>query len=1344
MRHNFESLKCTIQTTLIKDRHYLGKLLHKIKRLQAADKPIEDLLKQFDKVATGSARQAYLRQQQIPRNLDIVSALPIAEKAKTIEQLLTEHQVVVIAGETGSGKTTQLPKLCLQLGLSSFGMIAHTQPRRLAARSVAARIAQELQTPLGEQVGYQIRFTDFSKPETLVKLMTDGVLLADIQQDPYLTRYQCIIIDEAHERSLNIDFLLGYLKTLLPKRLDLKLIITSATIDLQRFSKHFNDAPILEISGRTFPVEVLYRPLNKADYASESEATLVESATKSIHSQALAQKPENNKGVASQPKMTVQDPIAAIIDCLQEIETMDQSQSNLGDVLVFLSGEREIRETAEALRKAPLKAIEVLPLYARLSAQDQNLLFKPHVGRRVVLATNIAETSLTVPGIRYVIDAGKARISRYSYRSKVQRLPIEPISQASAEQRAGRCGRVQAGVCFRLYSEEDFCQRPEFTEPEIQRTNLAAVILRMLSLRMGDIENFPFVDPPDTRFIKEGFRLLHELNAVDWKSRPSLAATLTPLGMKLARLPVDPRLGRVIIAANELNCLTEILVIVSLLAIQDPREYPQDKQAVAREKHAKWQHDQSDFMGFLILWSDLEAERQALSANQFKKYCQQHFIHYLRYREWRDTHRQLHLLCKEENLRENAEPADYCSIHKALMSGFLSNLGQRSDNQEYLGAQGKRFHIFPGSHQRKTKPKWCLVSELVETSRLFGRHVAKIEPEWVESMAKHLVKYQHFEPHWEQKRGQVVAFEQVSLYGLILIQKRRISYEAIDPEASRELFIRSGLVEGQVRTQGAFLKANEALKTAIEAMEDKTRRRDIVVDDEVLFDFYDQRVPRTVANIRSFEKWRKAEEKIHPHRLFLTKEILMNSGALAASEQQFPSNWLVSGARLPLSYRFEPGHEEDGVSLQVPSGFLSRLSPGALEWLVPGMIEAKCIAVLKTLPKTLRKPLVPIPDLVAVFLQQVPFGSGDLIEQWIAFVWQHKRVKLQREDFALSQLEPHLRMNIQVMDDQQKLVTQGRELNTLKLELNTQETDVSSEQQLDSPWRRKDIERWDFGDLAALDVIQQGGVEFEVYPAIVNQGTTIDLALLDQKSKAMATTRLGVIALACRALRPQCQYWQSQLEQRFGKRSILYSGLGSKNTLIDGLLEVSFEALWPEEEIRTQQAYELWLDTLKSEAWPVLEALLLLVEKVLEKRLLIQKALKQRMSINFALALSDIKAQMNRLFGTGFPKGVLLTHLQNYPRYLEAVLVRIDRLQGRIQQDRLQMNSVNALEMDYQEFCSKLTSPLYCYPELRDYAFWLEEYRVSLFAQQLGTAFSVSEKRIKQHWQELQSISRLY
>lgn len=1323
MRHNFESLQyfeslqCTIQTTLIKDRHYLGKLLHKIKRLQTANKPIEPLMQQFEKVAKGSAQKAHLRQQQLPKNVEIVSTLPIAEKANTIGKLLTEHQVVVIAGETGSGKTTQLPKLCLQLGLSNFGMIAHTQPRRLAARSVAARIAQELQVPLGEQVGYQIRFTDFSKPETLVKLMTDGVLLADIQQDPYLTRYQCIIIDEAHERSLNIDFLLGYLKTLLPKRPDLKLIITSATIDLQRFSKHFNDAPILEISGRTFPVEVVYRPLDPVDAVDQE--------------------------VASQQKTSAQDPIEGIIDCLKEIETMDHSQGSLGDVLVFLSGEREIRETAEALRKTPLKAIEVLPLYARLSAQDQNLLFKPHVGRRVVLSTNIAETSLTVPGIRYVIDAGKARISRYSYRSKVQRLPIEPISQASAKQRAGRCGRVQAGRCFRLYSEEDFRQRPEFTEPEIQRTNLAAVILRMLSLRMGDIESFPFVDAPDARFIKEGFRLLHELNAVDWKNRQSFAAKLTPLGVKLARLPIDPRLGRVIIAANELNCLTEILIIVSMLAVQDPREYPQDKQAVAREKQAQWQHDQSDFMGFLLLWSTLESERQALSGNQFKKYCQQHFIHYLRYREWRDTHRQLHLLCKEENFQENSEPADYQSIHKALMSGFLSNLGQRSDNYEYLGAQGKRFHIFPGSHQRKKKPKWCLVSELVETSRLFGRNVAKIEPEWVESMAKHLVKYQHFEPHWEQKRGQVVAFEQVSLYGLILIQKRRVGYEAIDPDVSRELFIRFGLVAGQIRTQGAFLHANEALKTSIEAMEDKTRRRDIVVDDEVLFGFYDQRVPKTVANTRSFEKWRKIEEKTHPNTLLLTKEILMNRGALAACEQQFPSNWFVAGARLPLSYRFEPGHEEDGVSLQVPSGFLNRLSAGALEWLVPGMIEAKCTALLKSLPKALRKSLVPIPDSVAVFLQQVPFGKGDLLEQWVDFVWKHKRVKLRRDDFALSQLEAHLRMNIQVLDDQQQLIAQGRDVHELKRELNTQETDQRSVQPLDSPWQRQDIVCWDFGDLQDVDVIQQGGVEFEVYPAIVNQGKTIDLALLDQKHQATAVTRLGVVALAHRAIRPQCQYWQAQLEQRLGKSSILYSGLGSKQALVEGLLEVSFLALWPEEEIRTQQAYELWLDTLKSETWPVLEKHLLLVEKVLEKRLLIQKTLKQKMSIHFALAFTDIKAQMGRLFAAGFPKGVQLTHLQNYPRYLEAILVRIDRLQGRIQQDRLQMTSVNALEVDYQAFCAKLTAPLYCYPELMDYAFWLEEYRVSLFAQQLGTAFSVSEKRIKQHWRELQSASRL-
>jgi ATP-dependent helicase HrpA len=1308
MSFKAEDIRHQIGCALIKDRFYLERQLRKVQQLYSQGKPHSRILERFQQVLAKSIDQSSKRQARLPSVIDLPDTLPVAQQAEAIETLLSKHQVVVIAGETGSGKTTQLPKMCLGLGLAHFGMIAHTQPRRLAARSVAARIAEELRVTLGDQVGYQIRFTDQSHELTLVKLMTDGVLLAEIQQDPYLTRYQTIIIDEAHERSLNIDFLLGYLKSLLPKRPDLKVIITSATIDVERFSKHFNGAPVLEVSGRTYPVEVLYRPLIDPD------------------------QPDLEKDLQQ-----------GILDALVEIEQIDRKAGSIGDVLVFLPGERDIRETAEALRKASLASTQILPLYARLSALDQNKIFAAHSGRRVVLATNVAETSLTVPGIKYVIDTGVARISRYSYRSKVQRLPIEPISQASANQRKGRCGRVQAGICIRLYSEEDFLQRSEFTDPEVVRTNLASVILRMLTLRIGALEDFPFVNPPDKRFIKDGFNLLNELGAIDAKQQ------LTAIGNQLSRLPIDPRLGRVLLEGARLNCLAEMLVIVSMLAVQDPREWPHDRQPFAQQKHAQWKDEQSDFVEILTLWRGLEEQRQALSGNQFKKYCKDNLISYLRFKEWRDTHRQLHLLCQELDFNENTQAATYESLHTALLAGFLSHIGQKTDDQYYLGARNKRFMIFPGSNQFKRKPKWCLAAELVETSRLYGRMVASIQPQWIEPQAQHLVKRQYFEPHWEKKRGQVVAFEQVTLFGLIIVPKRRVGYEQIDQKVARDIFIREALVGASIQTKGSFLAANQALKESLEALEDKSRRRDIVVDDETLFAFYDQRIAEDIASTATFERWRSRIEQQEPKRLWLTEEELMRQGAARVTENQFPSTLTVDKIHLALSYRFEPGHVEDGVSVEVPSGLLNRLSAGRLEWLVPGMIQDKCVDMLKSLPKSLRKTLVPVPDFVTAFLNETPHGVGDLLDKLIEYAWKTKRVQIQREDFAFAQLDPHFRFNIQVMDDQQRILDQGRDLEQLRERFKDAEQEQSTTQ-FDSDWEREGLTAWDFDELPEQVHIQQGGVAFDVFPAIIDQRTSVHLTLVDHPVRAQAESQRGLIRLAQLSLDTQVKFWKNSIEKRLGKQSILYSNLGSKQELIQGILDAAVGALLEQKLMREEQVlirdrhhFESWLEQIKENVWEQVEQILSLVEQSLNKKIDVQKQLKQRMSMTFAFAFSDIKAHLYRLFHKGFPVGLSVAELEQYPRYLQAMLVRIEKLQGNVQKDRLGMQMLDPLEKAFDLLCSQLPLPLYCYPELNEYRQWLEEFRVSLFAQNLGTKISVSEKRLKKRWSEIQESVRV-
>jgi ATP-dependent helicase HrpA len=864
--------------------------------------------------------------------------LPVSQRRAEIAEAIRDHQVVVVAGETGSGKTTQLPKICLELGRGERGMIGHTQPRRLAARTVAERIAAELRTPLGQTVGYQVRFTDRVGRDTRVKLMTDGILLAELARDRTLRRYDTIIIDEAHERSLNVDFLLGYLARLLHRRPDLKLIITSATIDPERFSRHFGGAPVVEVSGRTYPVEVRYRP--------------------------LAEDPDDDR-----------DQTQGILDAVDEL-----CREGPGDILVFLSGEREIRDTADALRRHSFPrspgGVEVLPLYARLAAAEQHRVFQAHAGRRVVLATNVAETSLTVPGIRYVVDPGTARISRYSHRAKVQRLPIEPISQASANQRKGRCGRTADGICIRLYAEDDFAARPEFTEPEILRTNLASVILQMTALRLGDVAAFPFIDPPDRRSVKAGVDLLAELGALD-------GGRLTSTGRQLAQVPADPRLARMLLEAGRRGCAREVLVIVAALSIQDPRERPSDKQEAADAQHRRLADPGSDFLSWLNLWRYLHERQAELSSNQFRRLCRAEFLNYLRVREWQDLHGQLRAVVRDLGIKLNraeAEP-DADRIHTALLAGLLSHIGlKQGDTRDYLGARGTRFAIFPGSALARKPPQWVMAAELVETSRLWAREVARIQPEWAEELAAHLVKRTYAEPHWSRSRGAVLATERVTLFGVPIVAQRQVNYGPIDPPLARELFLRHALVEGDWETSHEFFARNRRLLAEVEELEHRARRRDILVDDHTLFDFYDQRIPDEVVSARHFDAWWKRARQDQPDLLDFERSMLIGDAAGAADAAAYPDTWEQDGHRLRLTYQFEPGSDADGVTVHVPLAVLNQIGPDGFDWQVPGLRQELVTELIRSLPKAVRRSFIPAPDWAAATLERIGPADGPLLE----------------------------------------------------------------------------------------------------------------------------------------------------------------------------------------------------------------------------------------------------------------------------------------------------------------------------------------------------------------------------
>ncbi|WP_081485813.1 ATP-dependent RNA helicase HrpA [Thiothrix nivea] len=1232
-----------------------------------------------------------LRLQNLPKP-EYPEELPVAARREEIMAAIAKHQVVIICGETGSGKTTQLPKMCLALQRGVNGFIGHTQPRRLAARSVAARIAEELKTQLGQQVGYKVRFHDRCSPNSYIKLMTDGILLAEIQQDRLLRQYDTLIIDEAHERSLNIDFLLGYLKWLLPKRRDLKVIITSATIDPERFSYHFNNAPIINVSGRTYPVEIRYRPLVDVDGEEELE----------------------------------RDQTEAILDAVDEL-----GREAPGDILVFLPGEREIRETAEALRKHHPPATEILPLYARLSSEEQHRIFEPHGRRRIVLATNVAETSLTVPGIKYVVDSGYARISRYSWRAGVQRLPIEKVSQASANQRSGRCGRVSNGIAIRLYSEDDFSKRPLFTEPEILRTNLAAVILQLTALWNADVEAFPFVEPPDTRLIRDGFKLLFELGAVDRNYN------VTRSGHQLAKLPLDPRFGRMLLAAQENGVLREVLVIVSALTLQDPRERPLEKQQAADEKHSRFKDEQSDFLSFLKLWDYFHEQRKHLSQRKFRELCKKEFLSFIRLREWHDIHTQLHQMVLEMGGKLNETEASYDAIHLSLLTGLLGNIGLKDEDREYQGAGGRKFHIFPASGLKKKAPPWVMAAELVETSRLFGRTIARIQPEWVEKLADHLLRRHYSEPHWEQRPAQVAAFERTTLYGITITQRRKVSYGRIDPPVCRELFIRHALVYGEFRTSARFFQHNAELIADIETLEAKSRRRDILADEQRLYEFYDQRIPAHVVNGHSFERWRKKAEQQDPHLLYLSREYLMQREAGHETSGQFPDSLQVQGLELPLRYHFDPKAADDGVSVRVPLLGLNQLAPTRFEYLVPGMLEEKITALIRALPKQVRKQFVPAPDYARACMESIQ--PNDTTPLQAAVEKQLLRMtgsQIPPEAWADIILDPHLLMRFEVVDENGNIIRSGRDLETLRGKVRQQTRQELAAQPTQSI-ERSSITAWDFGDLPETHWLEAGGTKLRTWPALVDTSTSptnqqVAIRLFDNEAEATQAHWQGVLRLFLLALPTEAKDLPKHVPQ-MQTLCLHYAATGKCEELKESITRYVFRQVFADYlTIRKQDSFAYALAECRKQIFPQTQETARLLTPTLAMYHDLRKQLKGKVQPVWLEALNDISEQLGQLVHPGFLDAISPEELRHFPRYLKGIQRRLQKLAENPAKDRGLRVQVQPYWDKWKEQQKKGGGN----PALYEYRWLLEEFRVSLFAQELGTARPVSAKRLDELWKK--------
>jgi len=1283
-------LRARLDGLTLRDAARVGRRLEQLRR----GRDPKALAKIAQQVANG---EALVATRESARPAITYPDLPVSAKRDDIAQAIEQHQVVVVAGETGSGKTTQLPKICLDLGRGVRGTIGHTQPRRLAARTVAQRIADELSVPLGDAVGYTVRFTDQASDRTLVKLMTDGILLAEMQRDRRLLRYDTLIIDEAHERSLNVDFLLGYLHQLLPQRPDLKVIITSATIEPERFAEHFGGAPIVEVSGRTYPVEIRYRPL-------EPDVTEADGDDPDDPDHDVVHRTETR------------DQTEAILDALDELD-----REAPGDVLVFLSGEREIRDTAEALRGAQLRNTEVLPLYARLPTAEQQRVFESHTGRRVVLATNVAETSLTVPGIKYVIDPGTARISRYSRRTKVQRLPIEPISQASAAQRAGRCGRTADGIAIRLYSERDFEARPRYTDPEILRTNLAAVILQMAALQLGDIEKFPFLDPPDRRSVRDGVVLLQELGAFDDKNE------ITALGRRLAQLPLDPRIGRMILAAEEEGCVREVLVIAAALSIPDPRERPTEREEAARQKHTRFADEHSDFISFLNLWNYLREQRKERSGNQFRRMCREEFLHYLRVREWQDLAGQLRSIARDLGVTENAEPAPPERIHAALVAGLLSHLGLREgESREYLGARNSRFVLAPGSVLTRKPPRWVVVADLVETSRLYGRIAARVEPEAIERTAAHLVQRSYSEPHWDAQRGAVMAYERVTLYGLPIVARRRVGYATVEPEEARELFVRHALVEGDWTTRHHFFRDNQRLRAELEELEERARRRDLLISEDDVFAWYDARIPPDVVSQRHFDAWWKKQRHKTPELLTFTRDDLLRHEDGTAEQ---PDAWQAGDLTLPVTYRFEPGAVDDGVTVHVPVDVLARLGGDEFAWQVPALREELVTALIRSLPKDLRRHFVPAPDTARAVLSNLDPAQEPLLAGVQRALQRRTGVLVPLDAFDLDKLPSHLRVTFAVEAADGSEVARSKDLAELQEKL-AAPVRAAVAAAVAGEYERTGLRDWpaDLPELPRTVERRSGEHAVRGFPALVDAGAAVDVRVFATELEQALAMRAGTRRLLRLALPSPAK----AVERSLNARARLVLGAnpdGSLPALIDDCADAAVDSLVPQPPW-TQAEWAEAKRSVGDRLGPTTQEVVELAQRVLAAAHEVRLALPAQPPASQAPAVADIRDQFRRLLPPGFVTATGRARLADLARYVTAIARRLERLPRDVEIDAARLQRVQAVEQAYAELVRALPAARAAAEDVRDIGWLIEELRVSLWAQQLGTRRPVSEQRI--------------
>ncbi|MFE2294507.1 ATP-dependent RNA helicase HrpA [Streptomyces sp. NPDC059452] len=1306
MSTSFADLQSQLGQLSLRDANRLGRRLEGARRIRKPEAR-QSVLDEIAAEAGKAAERLAARAARLPA-LSYPEELPVSQKKDEILEAIRDHQVVIVAGETGSGKTTQIPKICMELGRGVRGMIGHTQPRRIAARTVAERVADELKTPLGETVGWKVRFTDQVNPEsTYLKLMTDGILLAEIQTDRELLAYDTIIIDEAHERSLNIDFLLGYLARLLPRRPDLKVVITSATIDPERFARHFGEAPIVEVSGRTYPVEVRYRPLLEED-SEDSD----------------------------------RDQITAICDAVDEL-----SHEAPGDVLVFLSGEREIRDTADALNKRNLRHTEVLPLYARLSHAEQHRVFQRHTGRRIVLATNVAETSLTVPGIKYVIDPGNARISRYSHRTKVQRLPIERISQASANQRKGRCGRTSDGICIRLYSEDDFVTRPEFTDPEILRTNLASVILQMTAAGLGDIEKFPFIDPPDHRNIRDGVQLLQELGALEQGEKSpqegKKGQRLTPLGRKLSQLPVDPRLARMVIEADKNGCAREVMVIAAALSIQDPRERPSEKQTQADQQHARFKDETSDFLAYLNLWRYVREQQKERGSSSFRRMCKQEYLNFLRIREWQDIYAQLRTVAKQMGITVEEPKGDESipeqAVHVSLLAGLLSHIGLKdTEKNEYLGARSAKFAIFPGSALFKKQPRFVMSAELVETSRLWARVNAKVEPEWIEPLAQHLLKRTYSEPHWEKDQAAVMAYERVTLYGVPIIAQRKINFGRIDQEASRDLFIRNALVEGDWRTHHQFFHDNRKLLGEVEELEHRARRRDILVDDETLFDFYDQRIPEHIVSGAHFDSWWKHKKREEPDALDFERSMLINEKAGAVTKDDYPDSWRQGKLKFKVTYQFEPGADADGVTVHIPLQVLNQVTSEGFDWQIPGLREEVVTELIRSLPKPIRRHYVPAPNYADKFLNRTVPLQEPLPVTLARELQRMVGVPVTADDFDLSRVPDHLKITFRIVDERRRKVAEDKDLEALKLQLRPKARQALSKAAAATAGpsgesiERSGLTDWTIGTLDKVFETRRAGQPVKAYPALVDQGDTVAVRLFDTEAEQQQAMWRGTRRLILLNIPVNPAKFASDRLTNQQKLALSRNPHGSVQALFEDCATAAADRLiaahggpaWDEKAFRTLY------DKVRADLVDLTVRTIDQVQQVLAAWQACERRLKATTSPTLLANVTDVREQLARLVPPGFVTATGLRRLPDLMRYLVAADRRLQQMPTAVQRDTTRMAKVHEMQDEYAWLLEQLPQGRPVPQEVLDVRWMIEELRVSYFAHALGTAFPVSDKRI--------------